>query len=100
MGLTSNPNGSTKPARMARICANRHGRQAIASYLALFARAMWLGKAALHEGQLLKDLAWARVHLRVVDVWIQHVAATPATSAEKLCWLDSYAKLLMAPLTV
>ena len=56
-----------------------------------------LQKRALKDGQLLKDLAWARLHLRVVDVWLQ-----VANGAER-GWLDSYERTLMAfpvPLTM
>ena len=76
-------------ARMARICKNVHGRRAVANYLLYFAKAMWLGKAAIHEGQLLKNLAWSRVHLRVIDGWLLQA---PQQQVE---WLDSYARLMM-----
>jgi len=75
---------------MARVCTNTHGRRAVRIYLALFARAMLLGKAALHEGQLLKDLAWARLHLRVLDVWL-----SGSNNGNDVSWLDSYARTMM-----
>lgn len=81
----------------ARTCGSACGRRAARIYLARFGRAMLLQKRALKDGQLLKDLAWARLHLRVVDVWLQ-----VANGAER-GWLDSYERTLMAfpvPLTM
>ena len=75
---------------MTRLALNKHGRRAIRIYLSRFARAMLLGKAAINDGQLLKDLAWARVHLRIIDNWLQ-----TASSADEVGWLDSYAKVMM-----
>ena len=58
----------------ARTCRSTAGRRAARVYLARFGRAMLMQRAAMKDGQLLKDLAWARVHLRVVDVWLNHAA--------------------------
>ena len=50
---------------------------------------MLLGKAAINDGQLLKDIAWARLHLRVIDNWLR------SASGAEVGWLDSYAKTMM-----
>jgi hypothetical protein len=46
----------------------------------------------MKDGQLLKDLAWARVHLRVIDVWLNHAAGEGERGAG---WLESYERVLM-----
>jgi hypothetical protein len=76
-------------AMMGRIVGTVHGRTAAYSYLTLFAKAMWQGKAAINDGQLLRDLAWSRLHMRVIDVWLSGGVANDVN------WLDSYAKLMM-----
>ena len=50
-----------------------------------------LGKRALGAGRLLRDVAWARAHLRVVDVWLSHTKNDPVQRA----WLESYDRVLM-----
>lgn len=52
---------------------------------------MFLGKRALKHGQLLRDLAWARLHLRVIAAWL----AANRGRSDKRRWLASYAKVLM-----
>jgi hypothetical protein len=70
-------------------CAS--GRKASAAYMCRLVKAIWLGKQALKDGQLLKDLAWARAHLRVIDVWLQVNKKDPSKQA----WIDSYGKVLV-----
>ena len=74
-----------------RVCGDARGRKAAWHYATRFAKAAWLGRAAMSDGPLLRDLAWARAHLRVVDVWLKATAGDPA----KRAWLDSYDKILM-----
>ena len=38
-----------------------------------------------------RDVAWARAHMRVIDVFLKVTADQPA----KRAWLDSYCKVLM-----
>ena len=52
---------------------------------------MVLQKRAMGDGQLLRDIAWARAHLRVIDVWIKE----NRDNAERLQWLDSYSEILL-----
>ena len=44
-------------------------RSVLARYVLLMVRAMALGKAAMQEGQLLRDIAWCRAHLLILDSW-------------------------------
>ena len=74
-----------------RTARTSQGRRAAGIYLAKLANAMALGVRALKAGQLLRDIAWARTHLRVIDVWI----ALSGGDAEKMAWLDSYESVLM-----
>jgi len=67
------------------------GRRAVAFYLLRFSRAMLLRKRAMADGELLRDIAWARTHMRVIDVWLAATAGNPARRA----WLRSYEKVLM-----
>jgi alkylation response protein AidB-like acyl-CoA dehydrogenase len=63
------------------------GRKAMSAYLALLATAFWRGKAAIKDGQLLRDLAWARAHLVIIDTWLG--------SGGEPAFLDSYARVLL-----
>jgi hypothetical protein len=42
-------------------------RRAAAHYACGIARAMWLRQRALGDGQLLRDIAWSRAHLLIID---------------------------------
>ena len=75
----------------ARVCGDARGRKALAAYASALGRATLLGKRALGAGQLLRDVAWARAHLRIVDVWLKHTRGDPV----KRAWLDSYDRVLM-----
>lgn len=68
------------------VCGTQCGRDAIAAYLKAFGRARWLGKAAMEEGQLLKDIAWARAHMRVIAAWLD--GGGPAS------FLQSYGRIM------
>jgi hypothetical protein len=76
---------------MARVATSAHGRRAIAIYMERFARAMVLQRSAMQDGQLLRDIAWARAHMRVIDTWNTSFGG----DAQKSQWLDSYAKIAM-----
>ena len=82
-------------ALMARIAGTAAGRRATAFYLARFGRALLLRRRALQDGALLRDIAWARLHMRVVDVWLATKAAAGAAGAARRAWLDSYERVLM-----
>jgi hypothetical protein len=73
---------------MLRVMMNAQGRRAVGVYLSKLARATMLGKKAIGDGQLLKDIAWARAHIRVIDVWMR-------TPGAKKAWLESYERVLM-----
>jgi hypothetical protein len=60
--------------------------------MARLARATLMQRNALKDGQLLKDLAWARCHLRVIDVWLNHAAGATEGAGD---WLQSYERVLM-----
>jgi len=55
--------------------------------LRYFALAVWKGKAAIKDGQLLKDLAWTRCHLMVIEQWL--------AKGGDAAFLDSYAATMM-----
>jgi acyl-CoA oxidase len=76
---------------MWRVSGTSSGRTAAAVYVERFARAMFLQKRAMEDGQLLRDIAWARAHLRVIDVWIKE----NRDNAERLDWLESYSHVLL-----
>jgi hypothetical protein len=76
----------------ARTCRSAAGRRAARVFLARLARATLMQRDAMKDGQLLKDLAWARVHLRVIDVWLNHAAGEGERGAG---WLESYERVLM-----
>jgi hypothetical protein len=76
---------------MQRIAWSSAGRRAMWFYVTRLARAMVLRKRALGDGELLRDIAWARMHMRVIDVWLQSNAA----DAPRRAWLSSYEKVLM-----
>lgn len=76
-------------ALMLRLMVSPQGRKACGWYLLKFARAFLLGKRALKDGQLLKDIAWARAHMRVVDVWQK------SAGPERGAWLESYERVLL-----
>lgn len=45
------------------------GRRVVWAYLTKVGYAMMLREKALQEGQLLKDIAWCRAHMLIMDVW-------------------------------
>ena len=75
-----------------RTCSSAQGRRAARVYLAKLVRATVMQRKALNDGQLLKDLAWARCHLRVIDVWLNHAAGPSELAGD---WLQSYERVLM-----
>ena len=80
---------SILPAGLAlRSLTNRHSRRALFTFLRRMAAVKWLGRAALQEGQLLRDIAWARAHLLIIDAWRKQ-------SQQPQSFLDAYATVLM-----
>ena len=69
------------------------GRRAAATYAARFARAMALRKRALKDGALLRDIAWSRAHMKVIDVWLRRGGGDVFGAAERARWLDSYSRV-------
>ena len=67
------------------------GRAAAATYLLKFTRALLLGKKAIKDGQLLRDIAWSRAHLRVIAAWLHG----EGRSLRPGVWLESYARVAM-----
>jgi hypothetical protein len=76
---------------MASLALDSRGRKACGIYLERFARAMVLQARAMEDGQLLRDIAWARAHMRVIQVWL----ATNKEDSSKIEWLESYDRVLM-----
>ena len=69
------------------------GRSAISAYLANFGRAMVLRKRAMKDGNLLRNIAWGRAHMKVIDVWLKKHAGQDTKSTLKRAWLDSYERV-------
>jgi acyl-CoA oxidase len=76
---------------MWRISSTSQGWIASKTYMKLLAKAMYLGVKALNAGQLLRDIAWARAHMRIIDNWMNYAK----NDSEKLSWLNSYESVLM-----
>ena len=77
---------------MLSVCGTAEGRAATTTYLTSFGRAMLLGKKAIKDGQLLRDIAWSRAHLRVISNWLNQ--KQDEINAPKN-WLKSYAAVAM-----
>ena len=73
---------------LARSLTSTHSRKALWAFVKGIARARMLGKKALGEGQLLKDIAWARAHLLILDAWRRQTDFPPS-------WVDSYARVML-----
>lgn len=79
-------------ALMLRICGDKRGRRAIYYYACGFARAMLLGKRAMEDGRLLRDIAQARAHMRVIDVWL---TSAKGKTFKQGRWLESFENIAM-----
>ena len=77
---------------MRQVVTCSQGRRAISYFLARLTRATLLGKSAMKDGQLLKDLAWSRTHMRVIAAWL----AQPGYGEAEALWLESYGTTMMA----
>jgi len=64
------------------------GRRALWTFATRMAAAQILGRKALHEGQLLRDIAWSRAHLLIVDAWTKQTRYPQE-------WLASYERQFM-----
>lgn len=67
---------------LSRVLSVSAGRKAFGVYVTRLVTAMLKGKSAIKDGQLLRDLAWARAHLIIVDAWVK--------SGKSQAFLDSY----------
>jgi hypothetical protein len=72
------------------------------TYLKSIAIAFYLGKSALDEGQLLRDIAWARAHLLLLQDFRRGAAAKAKfSSAEmdaiELCYAEVLVKFPVPP---
>jgi hypothetical protein len=66
------------------------------TYIKSIAYAFYLGKKALDEGQLLRDIAWARAHLLILkDFRRGEAARAKFTTAEMDAIEQSYAEVLV-----
>lgn len=63
-------------------------------YLWYVLKAMWMQKKALGDGQLLRDIAWCRAHLIIIDTFLRHGASTYGEENVKNM-LESYATILV-----
>jgi hypothetical protein len=80
---------------MASICTTSQGRRAAWHYTTKLLAAMMLGMRALKAGQLLRDISWARAHMRVIYSWIRYCNKGGGKHSEKMDWLASYERVLM-----
>jgi alkylation response protein AidB-like acyl-CoA dehydrogenase len=78
---------------MLSVSGTPEGRNATLTYLSRFGRALLLGKKAIKDGQLLRDIAWSRAHLRVISNWL-HINSDGNKQQPK-SWLTSYGKVAM-----
>ena len=79
---------SLVPAALLFRCSQHSlGRRVVLAYLFRVARAMSLREAALKDGQLLKDIAWCRAHMLIMDAWTQ--------GQQPQAWLESYGAILV-----
>ena len=69
-------------------------RRVVWIYLCLVLQALWLGKLAMEDGQLLRDIAWARAHLLILDDWYVHGVKTYGGGTDAHRMGDSYAHVL------
>ena len=84
---------SKLPVRtMWKVCGTSQGRKAAGVYVARFTRAMVLGKKAIKDGQLLRDIAWSRAHMRVIACWLEE---NGGGGKNEQSWLGSYDKVAM-----
>jgi acyl-CoA oxidase len=61
---------SMTPLALLRRCLwDGRKRRVLYKYLSLIAYAFCLGSSALKDGQLIRDIAWARAHLLIMDSW-------------------------------
>jgi acyl-CoA oxidase len=68
--------------------SSRVGKRIVFTYLFSVAKAMILREGALKDGQLLKNLAWCRAHMLIIDTWLQ--------GGNPVSWIDgSYADILV-----
>lgn len=85
------------------LCPVRRG--VLGHYFSKIATARMMGMKALNEGQLLRDIAWCRAHLLILDTWAQGRAreAAKGPSGEfasaphkfSLSWLESYNSIMI-----
>jgi hypothetical protein len=69
------------------VWSSSYGRYVAWQYLCKIMYAMLIREKALNDGQLLKDIAWCRAHLLIIDTWI--------TSGKPIEWLESYSDILI-----
>jgi hypothetical protein len=71
-------------------------RYVLWTYTKSIAWAFYLGKRALDEGQLLRDIAWARAHLLLLKDFRQGVAGKKKFSSSEMDAIEqSYAEVLV-----
>ena len=69
-------------------------RRVVLHYAVGIARAMWLQEKAMEEGQLLRDIAWCRAHLLIIDSFRRHGAAKHGVEHVD-AMIASYEKILV-----
>lgn len=86
---------------MLEVIGTSQGRTAALTYMARFGRAMVLGKKAIKDGQLLRDIAWSRAHMRVIACWLDEYGRDGilwndgSGDDSKVEWLASYERVAM-----
>jgi len=63
----------------------------VAQYLRKLSQAMLLGKQAQFEPQLLRDIAWSKANLLVLEQWFRRRGAAPESQA----FFESYERVLL-----
>lgn len=71
-------------------------RYVLFTYMKSIAHAFYLGKSALDEGQLLRDIAWARAHLLLLKDFRSGVSGRAQFSSAEMDAMEaSYAEVLV-----
>ena len=71
------------------------GRKVVFEYLKKIGYAMLIREAALKDGQLLKDIAWCRAHLIIMNSWRNQKISDEYPTKLPDYWLDSYDSVLV-----
>ena len=70
----------------------KQGRTVVFEYFKKVCYAMLIREAALEDGQLLRDIAWCRAHLIIMNAWRN---SDESRNGSHDSWLESYESVLI-----